>query len=382
MNLLKSLAAVSSITMLSRVLGFVRDTILARIFGAGLATDAFSSPSSCPTCCGGSSPRGVFPGFRADPGRYKNQQGEEATRTFIAYVSGLLTLVLALVTALGILAAPWVIWVTAPGFADTPEKFALTTDLLRVTFPYILLISLSSLAGAILNTWNRFSVPAFVPTLLNVAMIGFALFLTPYFDPPVMVLGWAVLAGGLLQLLYQLPHLRKIGMLVLPRLNLRDSGVWRVMKLMLPAILGVSVSQISLIINTIFASFLAAGSVSWMYYADRLMELPSGVLGVALGTILLPMLAKTYSNKDRHEYSRLLDWGLRLCFLLVLPCSLALAILAEPLTVSLFQYGKFTTVDAAMTNARWSPTPSACSASSWSRFLRRASMPSRTSVRQ
>ncbi len=280
---------------------------------------------------------------------YKNQQGEEATRTFIAYVSGLLTLVLALVTALGILAAPWVIWVTAPGFADTPEKFALTTDLLRVTFPYILLISLSSLAGAILNTWNRFSVPAFVPTLLNVAMIGFALFLTPYFDPPVMVLGWAVLAGGLLQLLYQLPHLRKIGMLVLPRAEPQGQRRLAGDEADAAGDPGVSVSQISLIINTIFASFLAAGSVSWMYYADRLMELPSGVLGVALGTILLPMLAKTYSNKDRHEYSRLLDWGLRLCFLLVLPCSLALAILAEPLTVSLFQYGKFTTVDAAMT---------------------------------
>ncbi|HBO5703173.1 TPA: murein biosynthesis integral membrane protein MurJ [Pseudomonas aeruginosa] len=350
MNLLKSLAAVSSITMLSRVLGFVRDTILARIFGAGLATDAFFVAFKLPNLLRRIFAEGAFSqAFVPILAEYKNQQGEEATRTFIAYVSGLLTLVLALVTALGILAAPWVVWVTAPGFADTPEKFALTTDLLRVTFPYILLISLSSLAGAILNTWNRFSVPAFVPTLLNVAMIGFALFLTPYFDPPVMVLGWAVLAGGLLQLLYQLPHLRKIGMLVLPRLNLRDSGVWRVMKLMLPAILGVSVSQISLIINTIFASFLAAGSVSWMYYADRLMELPSGVLGVALGTILLPMLAKTYSNKDRHEYSRLLDWGLRLCFLLVLPCSLALAILAEPLTVSLFQYGKFTTVDAAMT---------------------------------
>ncbi|MHC9240389.1 murein biosynthesis integral membrane protein MurJ [Pseudomonas aeruginosa] len=350
MNLLKSLAAVSSITMLSRVLGFVRDTILARIFGAGLATDAFFVAFKLPNLLRRIFAEGAFSqAFVPILAEYKSQQGEEATRTFIAYVSGLLTLVLALVTALGILAAPWVIWVTAPGFADTPEKFALTTDLLRVTFPYILLISLSSLAGAILNTWNRFSVPAFVPTLLNVAMIGFALFLTPYFDPPVMVLGWAVLAGGLLQLLYQLPHLRKIGMLVLPRLNLRDSGVWRVMKLMLPAILGVSVSQISLIINTVFASFLAAGSVSWMYYADRLMELPSGVLGVALGTILLPMLSKTYSNKDRHEYSRLLDWGLRLCFLLVLPCSLALAILAEPLTVSLFQYGKFTTVDAAMT---------------------------------
>ncbi|MGV2836347.1 murein biosynthesis integral membrane protein MurJ, partial [Pseudomonas shirazensis] len=210
-------------------------------------------------------------------------------------------------------------------------------------------ISLSSLAGAILNTWNRFAVPAFTPTLLNVAMIAFALLLTPYFEQPIMALAWGVLAGGLAQLLYQLPALKKIGMLVLPRLNLRDSGVWRVLKQMLPAILGVSVSQISLIINTIFASFLVAGSVSWMYYADRLMELPSGVLGVALGTILLPTLAKTYANRDRHEYSRILDWGLRLCFLLVLPCTLALAILAEPLTVSLFQYGKFSAFDAAMT---------------------------------
>ncbi|EGH44094.1 virulence factor MVIN-like protein, partial [Pseudomonas syringae pv. pisi str. 1704B] len=151
------------------------------------------------------------------------------------------------------------------------------------------------------------------------------------------------------QLLYQLPHLKKIGMLVLPRLNLRDTGVWRVMKQMLPAILGVSVSQISLIINTIFASFLVAGSVSWMYYADRLMELPSGVLGVALGTILLPILSKTYAQRDRQEYSRILDWGLRLCFVLVLPCTLALGLLAEPLTVSLFQYGKFDAFDAAMT---------------------------------
>ena len=337
-------------TMFSRVLGFARDAIVARVFGAGMATDAFFVAFKLPNLLRRIFAEGAFSqAFVPILAEYKNQQGEEATRTFIAYVSGLLTLVLALVTALGILAAPWVIWVTAPGFADTPDKFALTSALLRITFPYILLISLASLVGAILNTWNRFSVPAFVPTLLNVAMIGFALFLTPYFDPPVMVLGWAVLAGGLLQLLYQLPHLRKIGMLVLPRLNLRDSGVWRVMKLMLPAILGVSVSQISLIINTIFASFLAAGSVSWMYYADRLMELPSGVLGVALGTILLPSLAKSFSSGNHDEYSRLLDWGLRLCFLLVLPCSLALAILAEPLTVSLFQYGKFTTVDAAMT---------------------------------
>ncbi|BAN46660.1 murein biosynthesis integral membrane protein MurJ [Metapseudomonas resinovorans] len=350
MNLLKSLAAVSSITMLSRVLGFVRDTIVARYFGAGMATDAFFVAFKLPNLLRRIFAEGAFSqAFVPILAEYKTQQGEEATRTFIAYIAGLLTLVLAVVTLLGILAAPWVVRVTAPGFIDDPEKFALTTDLLRVTFPYILLISLSSLAGAILNTWNRYSVPAFVPTLLNVSMILFALFLVPYFDPPIMALGWAVLAGGLAQLLYQLPALKRIGMLVLPRLNLRDTGVWRVLKLMGPAIFGVSVGQISLIINTIFASFLAAGSVSWMYYADRLMELPSGVLGVALGTILLPSLAKTYASDDRHAYSALMDWGLRLCFLLVLPCMLALALLAEPLTVALFQYGKFTAHDALMT---------------------------------
>jgi putative peptidoglycan lipid II flippase len=202
-------------------------------------------------------------------------------------------------------------------------------------------------------------------------MIGFALFLTPYFDPPILVLGWAVLAGGLLQLLYQLPHLRKIGMLVLPRLNLRDAGVWRVLKQMGPAILGVSVSQISLIINTVFASFLVAGSVSWMYYADRLMELPSGVLGVALGTILLPVLSKSFAGKDAAEFSRVLDWGLRLCLLLALPCAVALALLAEPLTVALFQYGHFSAHDAQMTQLALIAYASRC----W----RRASMPSEIS---
>jgi len=350
MNLLKSLAAVSSLTMLSRVLGFVRDTLIARTFGAGVASDAWVVAFKLPNLLRRIFAEGAFSqAFVPILAEYKTQQGEEATRTFIAYVTGMLTLVLALVTLVGVLAAPWIVWVSAPGFADEAERFSLTTDLLRLTFPYILLISLSSLAGAVLNTWNRFSVPAFVPTLLNLSMIVFMLFLAPYFDPPIEVLGWAVLVGGLLQLLYQLPHLKKIGMLVLPRLSFKDTGVWRVLKQMGPAIFGVSVSQISLVINTIFASFLVAGSVSWMYYADRLMELPSGVLGVALGTILLPALSKTYASANREEYSRLLDWGLRLCFLLVLPCALALAVLAEPLTVSLFQYGKFTGDDADMT---------------------------------
>ncbi|WP_370613758.1 murein biosynthesis integral membrane protein MurJ [Citrobacter portucalensis] len=350
MNLLKSLAAVSSMTMFSRVLGFARDAIVARIFGAGMATDAFFVAFKLPNLLRRIFAEGAFSqAFVPILAEYKSKQGEDATRVFVAYVSGLLTLALAVVTVAGMLAAPWVIMVTAPGFTDTADKFTLTTQLLRITFPYILLISLASLAGAILNTWNRFSIPAFAPTFLNISMIGFALFAAPYFHPPVLALAWAVTVGGVLQLVYQLPHLKKIGMLVLPRVNFRDAGAMRVVKQMGPAILGVSVSQISLIINTIFASFLASGSVSWMYYADRLMEFPSGVLGVALGTILLPSLSKSFSSGNHDEYCRLMDWGLRLCFLLALPSAVALGILAKPLTVSLFQYGKFTAFDAAMT---------------------------------
>ena len=350
MNLLKSLAAVSSMTMFSRVLGFARDAIVARIFGAGMATDAFFVAFKLPNLLRRIFAEGAFSqAFVPILAEYKSKQGEEATRIFVSYVSGLLTLALALVTVAGIAAAPWVITITAPGFADTADKFALTTQLLRITFPYILLISLASLAGAILNTWNRFSVPAFAPTLLNVSMIGFALFAAPYFHPPILALAWAVTAGGILQLFYQLPHLKKIGMLVLPRVNFKDAGAIRVVKQMGPAILGVSVSQISLIINTIFASFLVSGSVSWMYYADRLMEFPSGVLGVALGTILLPSLSKSFASGNHDEYQRLMDWGLRLCFLLALPSAVALGILAKPLTVALFQYGKFSAFDAAMT---------------------------------
>ncbi|MBG6247832.1 MULTISPECIES: murein biosynthesis integral membrane protein MurJ [Symbiopectobacterium] len=350
MNLLKSLAAVSSMTMLSRVLGFIRDAIVARVFGAGVATDAFFVAFKLPNLLRRVFAEGAFSqAFVPILAEYKSQQGDEATRTFLAYVSGMLTLVLALVTVAGMIAAPWVIMVTAPGFSATPDRFALTSALLRITFPYILLISLTSMVGSVLNTWNRFSVPAFAPTFLNISMIGFALFATPYFDPPVLALAWAVLLGGVLQLVYQLPHLKKIGMLVLPRFKWRHPGVGRVMKLMAPAILGVSVSQISLIINTIFASFLSEGAVSWMYYADRLMEFPSSVLGVALGTILLPSLAKSVASGDQEAYSHLMDWGLRLCFLLALPSAVALGILSKPLIVALFQYGKFSALDALMT---------------------------------
>jgi putative peptidoglycan lipid II flippase len=231
----------------------------------------------------------------------------------------------------------------------TPEKFALTVDLLRITFPYILFISLVSLAGGILNTYSRFSVPAVTPALLNLTFIGFALWAAPYFNPPIMALAWAVFCGGVLQLALQIPFLLKLGMLPRFKLNLKDAGVSRVIRQMGPAVFGVSIGQVSLLINTIFASFLVSGSVSWLYYADRLMEFPTGLLGVALGTILLPSLAKHYSDQSAAKYSKLLDWGLRLTLMLALPAAVALALLAVPLIATLFHYGQFSQHDVFMT---------------------------------
>jgi len=247
------------------------------------------------------------------------------------------------------LAAPWIVNLIAPGFRADAAKMQLTVELLRITFPYIFFISLVSMAGGVLNTYNRFGIPAFTPVWLNVSMIAAVLFFADYFDEPIKVLAWAVFIGGFLQLVFQIPFLKQIGLL--PKFDFKrdDEGVWRILKLMGPAVLGVSVAQISLILNTIFASFLITGSVSWLYYADRLMEFPTGVLGVALGTILLPSLSKAYAGKDDAEYSQLLDWGLRLTCILAAPAAVALAVLAAPLVTSLFYYGKFTSTDVAMT---------------------------------
>ncbi len=350
MNLLKALAAVSSMTLLSRILGFARDTIIARIFGAGAYTDAFFVAFKIPNLLRRLFAEGAFSqAFVPILAEYKNRQGHDATKQLVSQVGSALTLALVAVALLGIVAAPWVAYVSAPGFHADPDKFALTVTLLRITFPYIVFISLVALAAGILNTWSRFSVPAFAPVLLNIAMIGAALWLAPHIDPPVLALGWGVALGGVLQLAWMLPHLAKIDMLPRPTRHFDDPGVKRILKLMAPATLGVSVAQISLLINTIFASFLTTGSVSWLYYADRLMEFPTGMLGVALGTILLPSLSKHYADNSPAEYSRLLDWGLRLTLLLALPSAAALAVLAVPLIATLFHYGAFTAHDVGMT---------------------------------
>ncbi len=350
MNLLKALAAIGSMTLISRILGFLRDTIIARVFGAGLASDAFFVAFKIPNLLRRLFAEGAFSqAFVPILAEYKTRRGHDETRDLVDHVASLLALILLAVTAIGVLAAPAIIYISAPGFSATPQKFDLTVQLLRLTFPYIFFISLVSVAGGILNTYSKFSVPAFTPVLLNLSFIGCALWLAPYFDPPVLALGIAVLLGGVLQLGFQLPYLARIGLLPRFRLKFNDEGVWRILKLMGPAVFGVSISQISLLINTIFASFLVTGSVSWLYYADRLMEFPTGILGVALGTILLPSLAKHYADASTDEYSRLLDWGLRLTLLLALPAALALAVLSVPLISTLFFYGKFSLHDLWMT---------------------------------
>lgn len=352
MNLLRALATVSGMTLVSRVLGFVRDFVIANAFGAGMATDAFFVAFRLPNLLRRLFAEGAFSqAFVPILAECKNRHGAERARELISRVASLLGVVVVVVSIAGVLAAPWIVRLTAPGFADQPEKFALTVELTRITFPYIVFMALVALSAGVLNTWSRFAVPAFTPVLLNLAFIGMALIAAPYFDPPVMVLGWAVFVGGVAQLCLQVPALHRIGLL--PRFDFRpsDPGVRRILKLMAPAVLGVSVSQISLLINTVFASFLDSGSVSWLYYADRLMEFPAGLLGVALGTILLPSLSKHHADQDRDGFSALLDWGLRLTLLLTLPAALALAMLALPLISTLFMHGQFTANDALETRS-------------------------------
>ncbi|MCL2589374.1 MAG: murein biosynthesis integral membrane protein MurJ [Betaproteobacteria bacterium] len=350
MNLLRALFTVSGMTLLSRILGFLRDYIIARMFGAGMMNDAFVVAFRLPNLLRRLFAEGAFSqAYVPILAEYKNKQGLDATRALVDRVATLLALVVAGVSLLGVLGAPYLVRLMAPGFHGDAGKFALTVEMTRIMFPYILFIALVSLSAGILNTWNRFIIPAFTPTLLNIALIGAALFGAPYFDTPVLALAWGVFLGGMLQLLLQVRPLMRIGMLPRPKFDPAFPGVRRILALMGPAVLGVSVGQLSLVINTMIASFLPTGSVSWLYYADRLMEFPSGMLGVALGTILLPSLSKLHADQKMEDFSSLLDWGLRLTLLLTLPAALALAILAVPLIFTLFQYGKFTPADVLQT---------------------------------
>src|SRR3954468_9936199 len=350
MNLLRALVTVSGLTFVSRILGYARDFVIARAFGAGLYTDAFFVAFRIPNLLRRLFAEGAFAqAFVPVLAEHKHRSSPEETRTLIDGVATVLFVALVLAAALGVALAPVIVYLSAPGFASEPAKFELTVTMLRICFPYIAFISLTALAAGIFNTWNRFAIPAVTPVLLNVSFIVAALCFADRFNPPILALAWGVFAGGVLQLAFQIPFLARLGLLPRWRLDFSHPGVRRVLTLMAPAVFGVSVAQISLLINTIFASYLPTGSVSWLYYADRLMELPAGMLGVALGTILLPSLSKYHADANREEYARLLDWGLRVTVLLAVPSAVALAVIALPLVSALFQYGRFGIDDAWMT---------------------------------
>ncbi len=356
MNLFRAALSISAMTFLSRITGLAREIIGFNLFGAGAAMDAFQVAWRIPNLLRRLFAEGAFSqAFVPVFAEYKNKNGMAETKLLADHVASLLVIILFVVTAMGVIAAPILVYATASGFIGNPDKFALAVELVRITFPYIFFISLVALAAGILNSFSKFKTPAFTPVLLNLCVIAAAIWLAPHVNPPILALAIGASVGGVVQLAFQFPALKSIGML--PRLSVNawqfrhDAGVARILKLMGPAILGVSVAQISLLVNTQIASFLQTGSVSWLTAADRLMEFPSALLGVALGTVLLPSLVKSHTQGDSAEFSRLLDWGLRLTLMLTLPAALGLAILATPLLATLLHRGAFTATDVLQSRA-------------------------------
>ncbi|QCI23869.1 murein biosynthesis integral membrane protein MurJ [Buchnera aphidicola (Macrosiphoniella sanborni)] len=350
MNLLKSLISISFITLISRILGFTRDLFIATMFGASIYTDAFFIAFKIPNLLRRIFSEGAFSQCLIPVLiEYKSKKDIQYVKDFISSISGLMIFFLLFIIILGIFFSQFIIEITAPGFSKQPSKLLLSENLLKIMFPYILLISLSSLYSAILNSWNYFFIPALSPIFLNISLIIFSIFFSSFFCPMIFSLAWAVIVGGLIQLFYQFPLLYKINVLVIPKINFYNIACLRVLRKIGPAILGVSANQISLIVNTIFISLLSSGSISWIYYADRLIEFPIGVLGVSLTTILFAPLTKNFKKGMQLEYKKLLNWGFKMGIILSLPSSIALFFLAKPIIIVLFQYGKFTDLDVSMT---------------------------------
>ncbi len=351
-GLLRSSSIVSCMTLLSRLLGLLRDVVFARYIGAEAGADAFFVAFKVPNFMRRLFAEGAFAqAFVPVLSEYRTRGSHAAVRELLDRVAGCLGSVLTVVTLLCVLGAPLVAAVFAPGFyLGSAEKFALTSEMIRITFPYLMLISLTGFAGAILNSYDRFAVPAITPVLLNLSLIGAAILVSPYFEQPVFALAWGVLAAGIVQLVFQLPFLARLHLLPQPRLDWQHSGVRQILKLMAPALFGVSVSQINLLLDTVLASFLPTGSVSWLYYSDRLAELPLGVFAIAVATVILPSLSRQHVSQSPAQFRQTLDWALRMILLIALPAALALVILAEPILVTLFQYGKTTANDMVMSS--------------------------------
>ena len=360
-NLFKSASTVSLWTLVSRITGFARETLVASVFGANALTDAFNVAFRIPNLFRRLFAEGAFAqAFVPVLAATRAEQGDDATRELIDKVASVLLMAVVTLSLLGVLAAPGLVWVMASGLKQSAQGMDTAINLTRLMFPYIAFMSMVALSAGILNTWRRFAVPAATPVLLNVCMISAALWGAPWLATqgiePIYALAAGVMLGGVLQLAVQLPALRRLG--VLPRLGLlpqslkaawQDAGTRRILSLMAPALLGVGVAQLSLIINTQIASHLTPGSVSWISYADRLMEFPIALLGVALGVVLMPQLASAQANRDADAYSAMLDWGLRLVLVLAWPCAVALLVFAQPLVAVLYHYGAFTDRDVAQT---------------------------------
>jgi putative peptidoglycan lipid II flippase len=351
-KLLQRTSIVGGMTLISRILGLARDVVFSRMFGAGLVMDAFFVAFRIPNLLRRFFAEGAFSqAFVPIVAEYREKRTFDEARVLIASASGTLSLALLVVTAIGVLAAPLLILIFATGFADDAGSYDLASAMLRLTFPYILFISLTAFAGSVLNTYGRFAVPAFTPVLLNVVLIGCAVWVSPRLGEPAMALAVGVFIAGVAQLVFQVPFLARAKLLPRPRWGLAHEGVRRILRLMGPALFGSSVGQINILFNTWVASFLAAGSISWLYYSDRLVEFPLGVFGIALATVMLPSLSAQHAQQSTEAFSGTLDWALRAVLLIGLPAATALALLAEPMLTAIYYGGEFDDRDVVMSAA-------------------------------
>lgn len=348
-SLLRSTAIVGLMTLLSRILGLLRDIVFARYFGATGGTDAFFIAFKIPNFMRRLFAEGAFSqAFVPVFTQYKETRSPEDLKDLINHVAGSLGGLLIIISSVGMLAAPLMVYLFAPGYWDNPQRFALTADMLRITFPYIFFMAMTAFSGGILNSYSKFAVPAFTPVLLNLTLITAAMVFSSRFEQPIMALAWGVAIAGLLQLLFQFPFLLHLKLMPVPAIRRGHEGVKHIINLMLPAIVGSSVAQINLLFDTIIASFLVAGSVSWLYYSDRLVEFPLGVFGIALATVILPNLSREHANQSADGFNKTLNWALRLMLLIALPAAIGLFMLSGPLLVTLFSYGKFDLYSAQM----------------------------------
>lgn len=348
-SLSRSALTVANCTLISRLFGFARDMLVAQFFGAGIGVDAFLVANKIPNFMRRLFAEGAFSqAFVPVLSEYRKTRPEPEVKLFIDHITGILASVLFVITILGVLASPVMILIFAPGFEREGERFILASQMLKITFPYLLFISLTALAGAILNSYDKFGVPAFTPVLLNLSIILCAVFIAPHMPTPIVSLAIGVFIGGLIQLIFQFPFLKQIHRFPLPKPSFKDPGVRRVMKLMVPALFGVSIAQINILIDQWFASFLQIGSISWLYYSDRITQLPLGVFGIAIATVILPSLSRQNAVQDKQQYSKTLDWGLRKVLVVGLPASLGLVLLAGPILATLFNYGEFNQRDVLM----------------------------------